>query len=425
MDRVLVYFIVITNFIVAIRFLHKKKCEIPFFLALFNIMVEYRLISLQLGYGHWVNFDYGISLKFNYEIAYAVSDLIALGTTIMMYCFIFFYRQPKRLLNDSDYYLGKYTLSKKSYIVVGLIVFSIFQLTLGKSISDNFVFLAKVGNNSFIILLFLITIFTKSKNRATKIFFYALFIAMAYISYSPRLRFQFLGWMIPIAYYLTRDVKSSRKVTFLLIGIVLTLIVFSSAGVLRNKKMDEMSFKELVSDSFQRMLIADDINFIDGFMMMYQIYPDYLDFDYGKEHLDVVLRPIPRWLWKDKPLAGWFQNYSAKYGTNMTTIGFSPTVWGVFYAEMGVIGVILFSIIWAWWLAKLYSYFRSFASSLWGILVGIMLAAMIPLFRSGDLAGDVLLIFLSYWAMILFVRGYRKFVVKELRKEFYLNKAAA
>jgi hypothetical protein len=423
MSNILVYIILLINIVVAIRFLIRKKCEIPFFLALFNIMVEYRLISLELGYGKWVNYDYGISLKFNFELANIVSYLIVMGTTVMMYSFIYFYKPPKLKLNDSDEYLKRYTLSKKRYIIIGLVVFSVFQVTLSGALSSNFGFLAKVGNNSFIIMLFLITIFTDSKNRITKIFFYVVFLAMAYITYSPTLRFQFLGWMIPIAYYLTRNVKSSRKVSFLLIGILFTLVVFSAAGVLRSKKLNDLTISQLVSDSFQRMLIADDINFIDGFMMMYQIYPDYLDFDYGMEHVDIVLRPIPRGLWEDKPLAGWFQKYSAKYGTSKASVGFSPTVWGVFYAEMGVFGIVFFSVLWAWALAKIYSYFKSFSSSLWAILVGIMLAGMIPLFRSGDLAGDTFLIFLSYWAMIIFVRGYKKYVVKQLRIEFQRREA--
>ncbi len=202
---------------------------------------------------------------------------------------------------------------------------------------------------------------------------------------------------------------------FMLAGLFAILIIFSAARVLRytNAEARVLTMEELYEESYERMEESDDVNFIDGFMMMYQVYPRYLDYTYGFDHLNIFLRPIPRVLWPDKPLAGWFQNYQQKYGLEKTTIGFSPTLYGVFYAEMGTEGIIVFSILWAYGLVWLYRYINQFSSDLSWLLTGVMLTAMIPIFRSGDLPGDVAIVLMSYWPIIYFVYIYKKFLKKE------------
>ena len=96
MDRQITYIVLIFNLAAAILFLVKKKYEVPFFLALLNIFVEYRLMSLIAGYSDWVDFDYVVTFKWNFEIAYTVSDLILLGSSVMMYCTMFFYKPPAK-----------------------------------------------------------------------------------------------------------------------------------------------------------------------------------------------------------------------------------------------------------------------------------------------------------------------------------------
>jgi oligosaccharide repeat unit polymerase len=179
----------------------------------------------------------------------------------------------------------------------------------------------------------------------------------------------------------------------------------------------EMSLEDLYEESYDRMEESDDINFIDGFMMMYQVYPKYLDHTYGMDHLSILLRPIPRNLWPGKPLAGWFQNYQEKYGTQKSTIGFSPTLYGVFYSEGGVVGIIILSVLWAYALAWTYRNFSAYKSDISYILIGVFLTALIPIFRSGDLPGDFAIVLLSYWPIILFTYKYRQFVKKRIQRE--------
>ena len=413
----LIILVVILNFVFTLIYYLRTKCEVPLLLAVFNALVLYRNIALQNGWGEWVNFNYSIAFVFDNEMAAIVTNLMTLGSTVMIYAFMMFYSQPKKakVVHDSNDMLRTFTLKNKNIIFAGLGLFSFFELVLSGRISANYAFLAILGNTSFIIMFFLITAYTDKKKAGLRLIYFAVFVVLAYVSYSPRLRFQFLAWMITIGYYLTRHIKPAVKTIYFAIGMVVVLVLFSVAGVLRNPSFWGASKTELVSESFDRIKAAEDVNFIDGFIMMYEVYPRYLDFTYGMQHLEIFLRPIPRTLWPNKPLAGWFQNYAAKYGTQQVTIGFSPTIYGVFYTETGISGLFIFGIIWGWLLSYLYRSFSGFASDLGPLLVGVLLASLVPILRSGDLPGDFAVVLMSFWPFIIFVRRYKKFVKQQLK----------
>ena len=417
MPREVVYIILFINLIVAISYYLNKQCEIPLFLALFNIMVEYRVISVELGYSHWVSFDYQIDFDFTFEIAYAICQLILIGTSIIMYVFILNNKPPEKKLEDSNEFLMDFIQSRKIYIFIGLGFFSLFAIAFSGSISEGYGNLSKLANSSFIMLLFLLYMFTKTKAIFVKIAYLIGFILLARITYNSEIRFQFLGWMIPVGYFILRNVKPGLKLGLMIGGMFGVMIIFSAARLMRNIQPDSKNIEDLYEDSYERIESADDVNFIDGFVMMYQVYPKYLDHTMGMEHLNILFRPIPRGLWPDKPLAGWFQVYQAKYGLEQIRVGFSPTIYGVFYAEGGVIGIAILSVLWAIFLAWLYRSFIAYKSDLSYVLVGILLTSMIPVFRSGDMAGDFAIVLLSYWPIIIFVRQYKKYVKKRLQYE--------
>src|SRR5687768_11373954 len=135
MEREVIYILLITNMVISIIFYVKKKCEIPLFLALFNLMVEYRNISLMLGYSKWVEFDYEIYFVFNLDYAYKISELILLGSSVLIYSFVLFYSEPESKFYDNNQLLKDFIRSKSSIIIVGLVLFSLFQLTLSGNIS--------------------------------------------------------------------------------------------------------------------------------------------------------------------------------------------------------------------------------------------------------------------------------------------------
>jgi len=416
MDRNYTYLILAFNAAAAIWFFIKKKAEIPLFLVLFNIFVEYRVVSLRAGYSEWVSFEYVIPFKWNFDIAYKVSDLILLGSTIMMYCFMIFFKPPVKM-NDSNEMLYNFVRSKRKNIIYGLIIFAAISFLLrGGDNSTAYSALIKLGTSSFIIFFFLLIIADRTHKKKVTPFSVLIFLFLAYITYDTAMRFQFLGWMIPIGYYMARDIKPAKKIVFSIAGIFIVMVVFSAAGVLRYKKLSDLSISMLYNESVERLKISDDINFIDGFMMIYQVYPEELPYEHGQEHLNIFLRPIPRSIWPGKPLASWVRNVEARHGwLNEDSAGFSPTIWGVFYAEGGIAGVMLLSVVWAWLLAYLYRRFSYFSSDLSAFLIGIILVSMIPVFRSGDMAGDFAIVLMSFWPMIIFTRQYKKFVKSQLQ----------
>ncbi|ABG58150.1 hypothetical protein CHU_0867 [Cytophaga hutchinsonii ATCC 33406] len=418
MDKDLIYIVLAINLVLAIVFYLQKRCEIPIFISLFNIMVQYRILSLELGLSNFVNFNYQINFVFTLEMAYEVATLILVGSSTMQYMVMYFYKKPQKLVPDSNEYLKNFLLQRKTIIFIGLGIFTFFQIVL-HNVENSYSYLTKLANSSFILLFFMIFIVTKVSNTQIKIIYLVSFLCIAFISYSPELRFQFLGWMIPVGYFVTRNIKPINKLWFMAAGLFAILVIFSAARVLRysNAESRSLSIDELYEESVDRMEESDDVNFIDGFMMMYQVYPKYLDYTYGFDHLNILLRPIPRNFWPDKPLAGWFQNYQKKYGLEKTTVGFSPTIYGVFYGEMGAEGVVIFSILWAFFLVWLYRYINQFRSDLSWVLTGVLLTALIPLFRSGDLPGDVAVVLMSYWPIIYFVYKYKQFVKKQLLLE--------
>lgn len=418
MDKDLIYIVLVINLVVAVLFYLQKRSEIPIFIALFNIMVQYRILSLELGTSQFVSFNYEIEFLFNFEIAYKVAELILLGSSVMMYGFIYFYKEPVKKIKDSNEYLRQFLLQRKTVIFIGLGIFTFFEIVLHDA-ANSYSYLTKLANSSFILLFFLVFVLTRVSNIQVKVVYFTVFFIIAVVSYSPELRFQFLGWMIPVGYFITRNIKPINKLWFMAAGMFAILVIFSAARVLRytNAEARSLSVDELYEESIDRMEESDDVNFIDGFMMMYQVYPKYLDYNYGFDHLNILLRPIPRNLWPDKPLAGWFQNYQKKYGLEKSTIGFSPTIYGVFYGEMGAEGIVIFSILWAFFFVWLYRYINQFRSDLSWLLTGILLTAMVPVFRSGDLPGDIAIVLMSYWPIIYFVREYKKFVKKQLLLE--------
>ncbi len=407
------------NMIVAIIYFVKKNNELPFFLALFNVIVEYRVIALELGKTKFVNYDYGINFSFSMDYAYIASNMILLGTSIMMYSYMLFYKPGKKTIKDNNQLLKLFVGQNRKIIIIGLCIFSLISIVVSGSDVGGYSTLIRVGTSSFIILLFLVIFFLNSKNRTLRIWYVVIFIFLAAITYSTALRFQFLGWIIPIGYFWGRNLKPARKITLCIGGLFLVLLIFSLAGAMRNSVISGKGFSEVYQLSLDRLEAAEDVNFIDGFIMLYQIYPDVLDYDYGLEHVEILLRPIPRALWPDKPQASWVRKYQEKYSGNVSdSAGFSPTIWGVFYSEGGVPGIIILSILWAWFLSYIYRSFSSaFNSDLSVLLIGILLSSLIPIFRSGDMAGDFAIVLMSYWPIIVFARSYKKFVKRRLKLE--------
>ena len=162
----------------------------------------------------------------------------------------------------------------------------------------------------------------------------------------------------------------------------------------------------------ERLSSAEDQNMLDGMMMIMQVYPYYLPHAYGMEHIEILLRPIPRSWWEGKPVGSYINKLHLNDNMEGATVGISPSIYGSFYAEGGLIGIILFSVLYAFLFNRIQDYASSFGSDLQYIIKGMAISGMVPLLRGGDLPGIIAFVGMAYWPVFLFLNRYGFWVRK-------------
>jgi hypothetical protein len=225
-----------------------------------------------------------------------------------------------------------------------------------------------------------------------------LFGAIIYLTFQPGMRFQFLGWFVAVTIILSSGQSVVRRAQVLAIGLVGAVALFAVAGALRN---DEDPTVELQQSAWERFAFAQDANMLDGFVLLRQVYPAQLDYSYGGEHLEIFERPIPRAWWPDKPVGGYMNKLGLITADTGFTLGISPSLFGSFYQEGGLVGVVLCSIIYGFGFGCVVS-FSTRIVPLAGLLIrGILAAAIVPLLRGGDLPGIYAWFGMSFWPCFL------------------------
>jgi hypothetical protein len=189
------------------------------------------------------------------------------------------------------------------------------------------------------------------------------------------------------------------------------LALFSFAGILRYADpSDGRSILE--KKPWERAFSAEDANMIDGFAMLRQVYPGKLPFSMGGEHLEILLRPIPRSLWPDKPVGGYMNKLDWTTEEGGGTLGISPSLFGSFFSEGGEIGIMLLAVIYGVIIAKIVRFsvtLHPFASVL---IRAIVCASLIPLLRGGDLPGIYAWFGMAFWPCFLLLWNKRRYFSK-------------
>jgi hypothetical protein len=225
-----------------------------------------------------------------------------------------------------------------------------------------------------------------------------LFVVIIYLTFQPGMRFQFLGWFVATIIILSSGQSAVRRAQVLAIGLAGGLTLFAVAGALRNAEDPTV---ELEQGAWERFAFAQDANMLDGFVLLRQVYPRLLGYSHGSEHLEIFERPIPRAWWPDKPVGGYMNKLGLITADSGITLGISPSLFGSFYQEDGLVGVVFLSIIYGFGFGCLVS-FSTRIVPLAGLLIrGILAAAMVPLLRGGDLPGIYAWFGMSFWPCVL------------------------
>ena len=224
------------------------------------------------------------------------------------------------------------------------------------------------------------------------------FLAIIYLTFQPSMRFQFLGWFVAATIILSSGLSFARRAQVLIIGLVGAVALFAVAGALRNT---EDPTEGVEQSAWERFAFAQDANMLDGFALLRQVYPAMLDYSYGGEHLEIFERPIPRAWWPEKPVGGYMNKLGIITAETGFTLGISPSLFGSFYQEGGLVGVVILSIIYGFAFGRIVAFSTRIVPLTGLLLRGILAAAIVPLLRGGDLPGIYAWFGMSFWPCLL------------------------
>jgi hypothetical protein len=230
-------------------------------------------------------------------------------------------------------------------------------------------------------------------------------LAIAVVTFQPSLRFQFLGWVVAVTVIFSSGKSIARKAWIVTCGLVVAVCAFAVAGALRNADDPEALLQE---NAWERFAFAQDANMLDGFVLLRQVYPDMLDYSYGGEHLEILQRPIPRKLWPNKPVGGYMNKLGIIDIYTGFTLGISPSLFGSFYQEGAIFGLILLSALYGYAFARLVRFSATVEPFTGLVIRGCACAALIPLLRGGDLPGIYAWFGMSFWPVALVLWIYRR-----------------
>jgi hypothetical protein len=416
--------------LLALIFFIIKNDEVLLLLVLFfytSGLNRYNLVTS--GAERWVRVAYAKDIfNLTNELGLQALNYFFMGTAVFCVAYFIFgmFRKPPEKFKDDQLSLkGFLTVFQIRIIVLFIIILIInfyakryFVLSYvagggGVAFGGSYFVLFGFALGGVIPLIFLVFKNYELKDQfLLKVFFGFVIGLAATLTYSSSGRFQFLSWSITAGIIFVGDKNPFYKMRIYLVGGLLLSLAFGLAGVKRRTDVSQMSWFQKFSLAWERNKSTEDATMLDGFMMVLQVYPQHLNYHYGSEHLEILYRPIPRSVWPGKPLGG----YANKLGLNDNmgggSVGISQSLYGTFYGEGGVYGIVIFCIIYAFFLDRLMVSSVRYNSDIRHLIKGTSIAAMVPLLRGGDLPGIYAFIGMTFWPVIFFISTYKKFLPK-------------
>jgi len=393
----------------------RRNDELPLAITGFNFLFIRRLWVVESGLADWARFDYGLPFNFH-EYSHDAATYMLMGAAILTAMYCMFVKERPVAIADSAETFKAYLLRQRPKILIGFVLFTIANALVRPTFKDNveellassYGYQFTLAHSSFIVLIAILVTYAQRGTFAQKALMLGIIATSGLSSITPSLRFAILGWTIPLAFVFAAQLRPSRKLfVFAVVGTIVAF-VFTVAGMLRNAEFQGLEREQLIREGGDALLVGGDVNMLDGFTMLMQVYPEVLDYGLGREHLEILSRPIPRAIWPDKPVGGWTQKFAVASGSELFSTGISPSLYGSFYGEGGVIGVVLLSALYGWLFARYVNWANRHASPLRWVLRGVLIASLFALMRGGDLPGIAAFIGMSYWPLALFLWGYRR-----------------
>ena len=370
----------------------RRRDEIPLLIsAVLFYVFTFRLWALLMGWASAANLtNFGFD-PVDSGSAFEVEAIAILGQTVLLSVYMLAQRRridvPKTLASPE-----LLNWLKPRVIALGVICIPLsllarrsvgLELASGKSMGFEVSSYLILFSLSLVGIAILIAALWKSgafRTGEQRFVASLLFVAIIYLTFQPSMRFQFLGWFVAATIILSSGLSFVRRAQVLVIGLVGAVCLFAVAGALRNA---EDSTAEVEQSAWERFAFAEDAN------------------SYGGEHLEILERPIPRAWWPDKPVGGYMNKLGIITADSGFTLGISPSLFGSFYQEGGLVGVVLLSIIYGFGFGRLVSFSTSIVPVAGLLLRGILAAAIVPLLRGGDLPGIYAWFGMSFWPCLL------------------------
>ncbi len=401
----------------------RRNDEIPLLISTFLFYVtSYRYWAVTSGIDEWVNLSsFGFS-PITKDAAVIALSYIVFGQICLLVTYMLRQRRILPIIKPiGDPFFFQWLRPKVFFlglICLPLVVVArsriIAQLRAGNSLAfgvNSYLFLFPMLLVGIATLVFCLWKFCGFPSLRTKILALSILGGVAYLTYGPSSRFKFLAWVIAGGIILFSSYRPKTRLIIFSMIAVLALSLFAFAGAMRNVQLSDEFLQQA---AVERALSAEDANMLDGFVLMQQIYPKRLDFSWGMGHLEILMRPIPRSLWPEKPVGGYMNKLGFTINNGQGTLGISESLFGSFYAEGGLISIIIFSSLYGTILADIVCYsarLQPFASIL---IRAILCACLIPLLRGGDLAGIYAWFGMSFWPCFLLLWNKRAYFRQHL-----------
>jgi oligosaccharide repeat unit polymerase len=194
------------------------------------------------------------------------------------------------------------------------------------------------------------------KKRMNLIWILAFIYTVAYFVLGSRSNVVIIWLSFLLIYILITQER--LKIRQYILGVVFTIFAVVSVIGIRDIRTSEQSFADIdINDLAIRNLSSSgdiidkifiEVNQVEIFALVTNLFPDSMPFLYGKTYLDLVYQPIPRSIWPNKPLPSGFLLGQLFFGID---VGAPPTIIGDLYMNFGGVGVflgmILYGIVWS------------------------------------------------------------------------------
>lgn len=186
------------------------------------------------------------------------------------------------------------------------------------------------------ILLYLLCYFLEKKRWVIGWGIYLILLIGILCIFNTRLEV-IITLAIPVAYWHYRV----KPIKLWLIILAIPLFVFSLAilDTWRNEGVENLDKIDIGSER-RGQGFSRDINAIRGFEILWQKdQSGTLDKEYGANYLYMLLTPIPRFLWSDKPILAFEPRWTSKVIKDFRSGVWIFTAWGEGIAQFGVMGI--------------------------------------------------------------------------------------